>query len=224
MLISHVHRDHLDRASLRRIAGPDTLAVVPHGAAGLLRRMPFGGVREVGAGDTVALATAAVRAVPAWHLARRTPGGRAHESVGFLVDGVWFAGDTGLDDRMADLRGSVEAALVPVWGWGPSLGPGHLDPEEAARAVALVRPAVAVPIHWGTFLPLGLRRRHGDLLTRPARRVRRSRGAARALDPRRDARRRRVAVPLGAEQAIRRRAAGRPCARGAARPPRARRS
>jgi len=169
VLISHVHRDHLDRASLRRIAGPDTLAIVPHGAAGLLRRMPFGGVREVGAGDTVALATAAVRAVPAWHLARRTPGGRAHESVGFLVDGVWFAGDTGLDDRMADLRGSVEAALVPVWGWGPSLGPGHLDPEEAARAVALVRPAVAVPIHWGTFLPLGLRRRHGELLTRPAR-------------------------------------------------------
>ena len=168
VLISHVHRDHLDRASLRRIAGEDTLAVVPHGAAAMLRGLPFGDVREVGAGDTVALATAAIRAVPAWHLARRNPGGRELESVGFQVDGVWFAGDTGLDDRMADLRGSVEAALVPVWGWGPSLGPGHLDPEEAARAVALVQPDVAIPIHWGTYLPLGLRRRHGHLLTRPA--------------------------------------------------------
>jgi L-ascorbate metabolism protein UlaG (beta-lactamase superfamily) len=168
VLISHIHRDHLDRASLRSVAGPDTLAVLPHGGAGLLRGLPFAAVREVRAGEAVALATAVVRAVPAWHVARRRPGGRALDAVGFLVDGVWFAGDTGLDEQMAELRGSVEAALVPVWGWGASLGPGHLDPEAAARAVALVRPAVAVPIHWGTFLPIGLRRRHRRLLTEPA--------------------------------------------------------
>lgn len=168
VLISHVHRDHLDHTSLRAVAGPDTLAVVPSGAAGLLRGLPFGAVREVRAGDAVALATAVVRAVPAWHLARRRPGGHALEALGYVADGIWFAGDTGLDERMTDLRGSVDVALLPVWGWGTSLGPGHLDPEAAARAVELVRPAVAVPIHWGTFLPIGLRRRHGHLLTAPA--------------------------------------------------------
>jgi L-ascorbate metabolism protein UlaG (beta-lactamase superfamily) len=168
VLISHVHHDHLDRASLRSVAGRDTVAVLPRGGARLLRGLPFGAVREVRAGDSVALATADVRVVPAWHPARRWPGGRVLDTVGFLVDGVWFAGDTGLDDRMAELRGSVEAALVPVWGWGSSLGPGHLDPEAAARAVALVEPAIAVPIHWGTLLPIGLRRRHGAVLTEPA--------------------------------------------------------
>ena len=69
---------------------------------------------------------------------------------------------------MADLAGDVEVALLPIWGWGPRLGPGHMDPEQAAQAAALVRPASAVPIHWGTFLPIGLHRRHGHLLRDPA--------------------------------------------------------
>ena len=36
-------------------------------------------------------------------------------------------------------------------GWGPTLGPGHLDPARAATAAALIAPRVAVPIHWGTL-------------------------------------------------------------------------
>jgi L-ascorbate metabolism protein UlaG (beta-lactamase superfamily) len=60
---------------------------------------------------------------------------------------------------MADLAGEVDVALLPVSGWGPTLGPGHLDPERAARAVALIRPRVAIPIHWGTLaLPLRIMR------------------------------------------------------------------
>jgi len=49
--------------------------------------------------------------------------------------------------------------LIPIWGWGPGLGAGHLDPKRAAEAVALVRPGLVVPIHWGTYFPihLGLR-------------------------------------------------------------------
>ena len=54
-----------------------------------------------------------------------------------------------------------------MWGWGPWLGPGHMDPERAAEALALLRPRVAVPIHWGTFLPLGKHRRHARLLHEP---------------------------------------------------------
>ena len=54
-----------------------------------------------------------------------------------------------------------------MWGWGPSVGGGHLDPESAARALALIQPRVAVPIHWGTFYPLWLRRLRPDPLIRP---------------------------------------------------------
>jgi L-ascorbate metabolism protein UlaG (beta-lactamase superfamily) len=79
---------------------------------------------------------------------------------------VYFAGDTDLFDGMAELRGKVDVALLPVWGWGPSVGEGHLDPERAAAAVAMIEPRIAIPIHWGTFaLPWA---RGGDR-DRPAR-------------------------------------------------------
>jgi L-ascorbate metabolism protein UlaG (beta-lactamase superfamily) len=54
---------------------------------------------------------------------------------------------------MADLAGTIDVALLPVSGWGATLGPGHLDPERAAEAVARIAPRVAVPIHWGTLAP-----------------------------------------------------------------------
>jgi L-ascorbate metabolism protein UlaG (beta-lactamase superfamily) len=59
---------------------------------------------------------------------------------------------------MRELAGRVDVALLPVGGWGPTLGPGHLDPRRAAEAVARIKPAVAVPIHWATLYPFGLQR------------------------------------------------------------------
>ncbi len=168
VLISHVHHDHLDRPSLRALAGPATAAVVPVGAAKLLRGLPFGAVHEVRAGEAVVVGGAEIQAIPAWHRARRRPGAPVLDALGFLVGGVWFAGDTGLDDGLVELRGRVAIALLPIWGWGTSLGPGHLDPASASQALALVRPDIVVPIHWGTLLPFGLGRRHRDLLHTPA--------------------------------------------------------
>ena len=45
----------------------------------------------------------------------------------------------------------LDLALVPIWGWGSRLGPGHLDPLRAAQALELLAPRTAVPIHWGTY-------------------------------------------------------------------------
>ena len=70
---------------------------------------------------------------------------------------------------MADIGDALAAALVPVAGWGPSHGAGHMDPAQAAEAIALLRPRVAVPIHRGTFLALGLGRRHAHILRDPPR-------------------------------------------------------
>ena len=78
---------------------------------------------------------------------------------------------------------------MPIWGWGPSLGPGHMDPEQAAEALALLRPEVAVPIHWGTLLPIGLHRTHGHLLRTPAEKFVEAAGRHRARRAGRGARR-----------------------------------
>ncbi len=167
VLISHVHHDHLDRASLRLLAAAGTAIVVPAGAKALVADLGFAAVHEVRVGDTVTLGGAAVRAVAAWHPSRRHPRAPEIPALGYVVDRVWFAGDTDLHDDMAALRGQVDVALLPVWGWGTTLGPGHLDPGRAAQAAALVAPRTAIPIHWGTYFPLGLARRHPALLREP---------------------------------------------------------
>ncbi len=169
ILISHLHRDHLDLRSLRRIA-PGTPVVVPRGGAGLASRAGADRVHEIGEGESVTLGPLEVTAVPALHDGRRDPWSRPAPAHGFLIEGggrrVYFAGDTDLFERMADLA-PLDLALIPVWGWGPTLGEGHLDPERAARALALLQPRLAVPIHWGTIYPLGLRRLRPGPLTEP---------------------------------------------------------
>jgi L-ascorbate metabolism protein UlaG (beta-lactamase superfamily) len=158
VLISHVHADHLHLPSLR-LLGHDVTLIVPSGAGDFVRRHGFRNVREVGVGDTEAIGGVTVTAVPAVHDARRGPHSRLEATpLGYVLRGpfaVYFAGDTDLFPAMADLRADV--ALLPIWGWGRTLGPGHLDPVTAVRAMELLRPSVVVPIHWGTFSPVSVR-------------------------------------------------------------------
>jgi L-ascorbate metabolism protein UlaG (beta-lactamase superfamily) len=167
VLVSHLHLDHLDLPSLKRL-GRGVRLVVPRGAGAWLRRCGFTRVEELAAGETTDVRGVKVTAVPATHDRRRRPfSGPEADPVGYVAgDRVYFAGDTDLFDGMAEL-GGLAVALIPVWGWGPSLGDGHLDPAGAARAAALVRPRIAVPIHWGTFYPRLLERYKPDRLTDP---------------------------------------------------------
>jgi L-ascorbate metabolism protein UlaG (beta-lactamase superfamily) len=184
VLISHLHGDHLHLPSLRRL-GSRTRIVVPRGAGAWLRGRGFPNVDELSAGETLtdgALRITGVRAEHSGHrLGPRLTHGPATESLGHLIQGagttVYASGDTGLFDGMAVLaRFDVDVALLPVWGWGPTLGPGHLDPAGAAEAVARIRPRIAVPVHWGTLavaglstLPTPLRSRMRRLLVDPPR-------------------------------------------------------
>lgn len=157
VLISHAHADHLDVKSLRMLDHPREV-LAPRGCAGILRRAGIENVVELTVGERCTVAGVEVEAVPAVHDGRRHPFGRDFPALGFLVEGptrIYFAGDTDLFDGMAELAGRVDVALLPIWGWGPRLPAGHLNPESAARAVALIRPAVAVPIHWGTMRSVG---------------------------------------------------------------------
>jgi L-ascorbate metabolism protein UlaG (beta-lactamase superfamily) len=164
VLISHLHGDHLHVPSLRRL-GPRTRIVVPRGAGAWLRAKGFARVDELSAGETLRDGDLRITAVPAEHSGHRWGPRLTHgpqtQSLGHLLEGdgstVYISGDTDLFPGMARLadRG-VDVALLPVWGWGPNLGPGHLDPVRAAEAVELVQPRVVVPVHWGTLTVAGM--------------------------------------------------------------------
>jgi L-ascorbate metabolism protein UlaG (beta-lactamase superfamily) len=151
VFISHGHHDHLDPPSLRRIPGRPTV----------MGRIGLGPVEEVEPGDRLAIDRVHLEVVRAEHSGRREPFGPDGPALGCVVAGsrtVYFPGDTDLFPGMAALAGRLDVALLPVWGWGPTIGEGHMNPERAASAAAILRPRLAVPIHWGTFYPAGLRR------------------------------------------------------------------
>jgi L-ascorbate metabolism protein UlaG (beta-lactamase superfamily) len=185
VLVSHLHNDHLHLRSLR-LLGRGTPIVVPRGAGRWLSRHGFTAVEELAPGQSLTDGGLTVTATQADHAAHRWGPGLTHgphaPAVGHLLSGagttVYAAGDTDLFPGMTDLGAEgIDVALLPVWGWGPTLGPGHLDPAGAAAAVQQLRPRVAVPVHWGTFAVAGLtslpspwRARMRRLLTEPPRR------------------------------------------------------
>jgi len=172
VLLSHLHLDHADMRSLREL-GDDIPVLAPPRGGEFLRDKGFSEVTELGVGESHEVGDVRITAAPADHEGRRTPiFGHLGGTIGYEIAGsqtIYFAGDTDLFDAMGGLFADLDVALLPVWGWGTSLGSGHLDPARAARAAALLRPRVAVPIHWGTYFPYGLTRRHGHLLHDPPR-------------------------------------------------------
>ncbi|MFI1959612.1 MBL fold metallo-hydrolase [Streptomyces althioticus] len=161
-VVSHLHADHLHLPSLARLA-PGTRLLVPRGALRAvpgLRRLTALDVTEMAPGDVTSVGALTVRAVPALHDGRRLPVGRRHvPALGYVVEGegrTYFAGDTGLFEDMAKEVGPVDTALLPVGGWGPYLGEGHLNAGRAAEALALLGATDAVPVHYGTYWPIGM--------------------------------------------------------------------
>jgi L-ascorbate metabolism protein UlaG (beta-lactamase superfamily) len=158
ILLSHMHRDHCDIPSLLQL-GRHTRLVVPEGGGKLLARRGFSSVEEMRPGNEIRLGPLTVTATDAEHSGFRPPSGPQALALGFLIGGtrrVYFAGDTDLFEDMTGLSAGLDLALLPIWGWGRVLGPGHLDPTKAALALRMLRPSIAVPIHWGTFARVGL--------------------------------------------------------------------
>lgn len=173
VLISHLHPDHLDFPSLRMV-GRNVRVIAPAGSARTLRRRGVRIVTELAPGDATEVGAVEVRAVRAAHDGRRYPFGPTVEALCLDLQGagqrVFFAGDTDLFPELAELAGGLDVALLPIAGWGPRIGgEGHLDARSAAEAAAMLKPRIAVPIHWGALLRIGLQRSQPELLSGPPR-------------------------------------------------------
>lgn len=167
-LLSDLHRDHADLPTLRRLARSGPLIVPPH-ARHWLEGKGISDVQELAPSRAVTVGHLNVTATRGRHDPRRHLFGPIAQPLGYLLStsrSVYFCADTAALPEMADLRGLVDVALLPIAESRPRMGHRgtghrHLDPEGAAAAAALINPSVVIPIQWGAFSPGGASGRRG---------------------------------------------------------------
>jgi L-ascorbate metabolism protein UlaG (beta-lactamase superfamily) len=160
VLLSHNHYDHLDVATLRRLAERGPLQfVVPVGVERLVRGL--GRVEELDWGNSAALDWGTVHCVPALHFSARGLFDRNRTLwCGYVMKAgestVYFAGDTAFGPHFAQIRerfGRPRLALLPIGAYEPRwfMLPVHMGPEDAVRAHEILDARTSIAIHHGTF-------------------------------------------------------------------------
>jgi L-ascorbate metabolism protein UlaG (beta-lactamase superfamily) len=140
ILVSHHHHDHCSPEDVESVRRATTIVVANATAAGKLQAP----VRVLQPGKALEAAGVTVEAVAAYNVDKKFhPQAEGH--LGFIVhlggERLYFAGDTDLIPEMTGLV--CDVALLPV------SGVYTMTAEEAARAAGVIRPRVAVPMHYG---------------------------------------------------------------------------
>jgi len=143
ILVSHCHFDHLSPEDVKKVSGPDTVILAP---ADCLGDLPAG-ARAIKPGDRVELGAIIVEAVPSYNT-NKAFHPRTNGWVGFVitVEGrrIYYPGDTDVIPEMEGIKADI--VVIPVG------GTYTMTAAEAADAVNLMKPVVAVPIHWGDIV------------------------------------------------------------------------
>lgn len=164
VLVSHCHYDHLDHATLRRLARMGSPPVVTGlGNAALIRRSGLAAVTELdwwqahdlpGGHRITYLPMRHGSARTLWDSCRRLWGGFAIESASGAR--VFFCGDSAWGPHFAEIGerlGPFDAALVPIGAYDPRwfMSSVHMNPDEAMQAHRALRARTSIAMHFGVF-------------------------------------------------------------------------
>jgi len=146
ILITHPHYDHCSPKDVAKIQKKETVIVTPADCGEKLS----GDIRTVKPGDTLTVKGVKIEVVPAYNITK-TFHPKANGWVGYIVtlDGtrIYHAGDTDLIPEMKTFK--VDIAFLPV------SGKYVMTAEEAAKAADVLKPQIAIPMHYGVIKDLG---------------------------------------------------------------------
>jgi L-ascorbate metabolism protein UlaG (beta-lactamase superfamily) len=144
IVVTHEHYDHCSPDDIDKLRGPQTAVIAPPDCAPKIS----GSITTMSPGDTIKIAGATIQAVPAYNTNKQFhPQTRSWVGYVIMLDGMSFylAGDTDFIPEMKQL-GQIDVALLPV------SGTYVMTAEEAAQAALLIRPKVAIPMHYGSIV------------------------------------------------------------------------
>jgi L-ascorbate metabolism protein UlaG (beta-lactamase superfamily) len=149
ILVTHDHFDHLSKDDIAALSKADTIVVAPPSVAQQLS----GKVRSVRPYETLTAADVPIETVPAYNIDKfREPGKPFHPRdagyVGYILtlggSRIYHVGDSDHTPEMDRVK--CDIALVPVSGTYVMTAP------EAAAAVNVFKPALAIPMHYADIV------------------------------------------------------------------------
>lgn len=159
ILLSHAHMDHMDNATLERLA--PTRVYLPAGSERFLsakvrRRHKIIPVRI---GEAFLVGRLEITPVPARHGGWRYPWQRGLFACGYIVrhagKTLYVAGDTAMGTHFQTIARDYapDYAVLPIGAYSPEwfLRCRHLNPEEAVEAAAALGAEFVIPYHFGTY-------------------------------------------------------------------------
>jgi N-acyl-phosphatidylethanolamine-hydrolysing phospholipase D len=162
VLISHDHYDHLDVATVKRLAADHRPRfLVPLGLKSWFADLDIRDVEELDWWQQRTEQGLTLTCLPAQHFSGRTLGDRNRRLwSGWAIAGkqrrLFFAGDTAYARMFTEIGrrlGPFDVAAIPIGAYLPPIimRASHTTPEEALQVFEDVRGTAFVPIHWGTF-------------------------------------------------------------------------
>jgi L-ascorbate metabolism protein UlaG (beta-lactamase superfamily) len=145
VFITHDHYDHLSPQDLAKITGPATTVI---GIAAVRPKLPKEAkFIQIKAGDTLTVDEIGIEVVPAYNIGKQYhPKDKGYVGYVVTIGGrrIYHAGDTDLIPEMKDIK--ADLVLLPVG------GKFTMDAAEAAKAADLIRPKLAIPMHYGAVV------------------------------------------------------------------------
>ncbi len=149
ILVTHDHYDHLSKDDIAKLSKSDTVVVGPPAVANKLG----GKTLVVKAGDKLTAAGIPIEVMPAYNPTKKFHPKNAGY-VGYIITlnnrRIYHSGDTDLIPEMAQVKADI--ALLPV------SGTYVMTAAEAAEAANTIKPALAIPMHYGDPDVIGTRR------------------------------------------------------------------
>jgi L-ascorbate metabolism protein UlaG (beta-lactamase superfamily) len=166
VMVSHAHYDHLDLATLSRLAAAHRPRVIaPLGNDTIMRNHdPAIGARPYDWHDRVEIdAGAAVTLVPTRHWSARNLSDRNMSLwASFVIEApagrIYFVGDSSYGDGQLfrdarERHGPFKLAILPIGAYEPRwfMGDQHMNPAESVQAFIDCGAELALAHHYGTF-------------------------------------------------------------------------
>ena len=142
ILITHDHFDHFSIEDINKIKKDSTIIIAP-----LILKEKLSEAKIMKPEECLEVDKIKIEAVPAYNLDKPNHK-QSSKYLGYILTinnkRIYHAGDTDLIPEMNSIEADI--ALLPV------SGKYVMDPEEAANAANLIRPEVAIPMHYGSVI------------------------------------------------------------------------